>query len=196
MPKRLDVLNGSRHDSIPLFILDIEEAGFKNELDNARIIRTLTDKLDDVWGKVNRKGSYYISSATRPHHAYGSELVVTIHSEIDEDIKSQLILFVRPERDSLAVSRDVLGDIVTVGNNDIPYMGITVERSRAIELFAADKRFNANTFAAFQGVYDSLALINAGQNIAVCMTPTAIGLDVKYAVKGETLTQVLFKYNA
>lgn len=195
MPKRLEELNNTRHESYIDFMRAVTDAGFTNELDNARVMRTLSDKINEVLTKVGRKGSYYITSAMRPHPAHKQELVVTLHSDIDTNIKVDIVLFVRPERDSLAIGRDVIGEEFAQKPGDLPFTGTIVERAEAMELFSSNPRFDEHAFHAFQGVFDGLQLVNGGSKILVRMAPTSTGLDVKFTAEGKKLVRMLFEYN-
>lgn len=195
MPKRLDELNNTRHESYIDFMRSIEEAGFDNELDNARVMRTLSEKINEVLTKVERKGSYYITSTLRAHPAHKSELVVTLHSDIDPNIKVDIVLFVRPERNSLAIGRDVISEEFAQKPGDLPFTGTIVERAEAMELFSANPRFDEHAFHAFQGVFDGLELRHTGAKILVRMAPTSTGLDVKFTAEGKKLVRMLFEYN-
>jgi hypothetical protein len=195
MPKRLDDLNNTRHESYIDFMRAVNDAGFTNDLDNARVSKTLSEKINEVLSKVERKGSYYITSALRPHPAHKSELVVTLHSDISPDVKVDIVLFVRPERDSLAIGRDVIGEEFSQTPCDIPFGGTLVDSIQATELFLANKRFNKDAFAAFQGVLNGLSLANSGVKILIRMTPTATGLDVKFTYEGKKLARMLFEYS-
>lgn len=195
MPKRLDELNNTRHESYIDFMRSIEETGFTNELDNARVMRTLSEKINEVLNKVERKGSYYITAVLRPHPAHKSELVVTLHSDISPDIKVDIILFVRPERDSLAIGRDVIGEEFSPTPGDIPFNGTLVGRDEALELFAANKRFNSHAYTAFYCALGGLELDHPSTKILMRMTPTATGLDIKFTHEGKKLVRMLFEYS-
>lgn len=193
MPKRLNELENKRHDSIPMFVIDLEQSGFTNELDNSRILQALTDALNAMWARVARKGSYYITTASRRNHAQNNELVVTIHSDTDETVKSTVVLFVRTDRDSLAVSRDVTDDEVVIGRNDIPYSGRFVSFEEGLRLFTENKRFNDVTIAVFKAAH--AAVIDAVGPIAIRIAPLATGIDVKYMVGDRKLSSMRYEFN-
>lgn len=193
MPKRLNELENKRHESIPLFAIDLQQVGFTNELDNARILQALTDALNAMWHRVARKGSYYITTALRRNHSNNGELVVTIHSDLDETVKSTVILFVRPDRDSLTVSRDVTDDEVIIGKNDIPYSGRFIDLDEGMRLFTENKRFNDVTIAAFKAVHDAVSGIVGPVTIRIA--PLVTGIDVKYMVGDRKLSSMRYEFN-
>lgn len=195
MPKRLDSLAGKRFESIVSFMRDAEEVGFTNDLDNGRVMRTLTEKIDEIWTQVSRQSSYFITTGLRHHPLHKSELVVTLHSDVNEKVTVKVYLFVRPERDSIAIARDVLDDGLLPLKSDLPYSGITLEYTAAEKLFKEQNRFNEVSLAAFTSVYIAVAALAKGERCMLKITPLATGLDVKYIAAGTQLTSVRYEYN-
>lgn len=194
MAKRLDVLNNTKHDGILDFMRELQEAGFDNELDNGRVMKAINDKIDEMWGQVERQGSYCLTCLTRPHPVQLSQLVVTIHSSVSEDVKLDVILFVRPERDSIAVSRDVLGEEFNHSVADIPFTGTLMDMAEAEDYIKKSQRFNLCTLIAFRAVYQSLTAMDGNSKLLMRLTPTSTGLDVKYTVKGNKVSRMMYEY--
>lgn len=195
MTKRLIDLHNTKHDSYIDFMRDVANAGFDNELDNARVIKTLSDKVTEVLGRVERKGSYFITATFGAHAVHKEALTVTIHSTVSEPVKVDIILFVRPDRDSLAIGRDVIGEEFKAAVGDIPFAGQLMDIEEARKHFQESKRFNEHAIMAFEAVYKALCETQAKGTCLLRLTPTATGLDVKFTVDGKKLTRLLFEYS-
>jgi hypothetical protein len=195
MPNRLNELHDARHNSYIDFMRAVINAGFDNELDNARVIKTLTEKVSEVWTRVERKGSYFITSMFGPHVIHGEALTVTVHSDVDEAVKVDTILFVRQDRDSLAIGRDVIGEEFMTATADIPFSGMLMDIDEARKHFQESKRFNEPTIMAFEATYKALSSVQPSSKCLLRLTPTATGLDVKFTVDGKKLTRLLFEYS-
>jgi hypothetical protein len=202
MSKRLIGMGGKKFNDMLDFMRDLQAEGFTNELDNARVMKALHEKIDEIWARVSRQGSYHITTENREHQVHGTELVVTLHSTHDASVIVTLILFVRPDRDSLAVGRDVLNDEVKLNGSDLPYSGVTVDWEKAKELFLANPRFNNASFSIFKGVYVSLSDhyddlepgIMLEHPLTLRIAPMASGIDVKYQHRGQKVACVKFEY--
>lgn len=195
MPKRLNELHNTRHDSYVDFMRAVNEAGFTNELDNARVMKTLSEKINEVMDRAGRKGSYFITSLFGKHPVHGEALIVTLQSDVSEEAKVDIILFVRKDRDSLAIDRDVIGEEFKNGAGDIPFSGQLMEFEEARDHFRASKRFNEYAVIALEATYKALCATQAKGKCLLRVTPTATGMDVKFTVDGKKLTRVLFEYS-
>jgi hypothetical protein len=195
MSQRFNDLNNQRYESIIDFMRYAADVGFNNELDNSRVMRALNDRLEEMWSQLNRKGSYYLTTRVQPHPVHVNELVVTIHSDIDENVKNDTILFIRPERDSIAVRRDVIEDSHHITKGDIPYSGVTVNYLEGERLFLEKGRFNEFAIAAFRSTYTAIAACSVGEPCVLKISPLVTGLDVKYMAGNKKLACIRFEYS-
>jgi hypothetical protein len=195
MPKRLDGLAGKRFESIVSFMREVEEVGFTSDIDNGRVMKTLTEKIDEIWAQVDRKSGCFITTETRPHPRHETELVVTLHSDVNEEVSVKVYLFVRKERDSIAIARDVLEDDYPPVKGDVPYAGITLDYTKAERLFREKNRFSEASIAAFTAVYVAISDIARSEKCTLRITPLASGLNVKYIVANKDQATVRYEYN-
>lgn len=203
MSKRLNDLGNKNYDGMLDFMRDLQENGFTNELDNARVMKTISDKIEEILSRTERKGSYKIETEIRTSTAGVFELVVKVVSTHDTSIVTNMILFVRPDRDSLAVGRDVIGDEIKIGAADLPYGGVTVGWEKGKEIFQANTRFNKAMFATFAAVYNALVEHHENEDPGVTtdtplemrISPLASGIDVKYQLAGKKVATIKFEYN-
>lgn len=194
MPKRLNSFNGKRYESIVTFMHDVIEAGFDNEMDNARIMQNFSGKIDELWAKVERKGSYYITTKCRSHSEHSRELEVTFQSDIDESVSSKIILFVRPERDSLAIRRDVLEETIVIGKSDIAYAGKVLSYEDAKKFFIATDRFNIESLIAFEAMFNAISALSL-EKTQVKISPIINGLHIVFISGNKNVSTVRFEYS-
>lgn len=195
MSNRLNDLHNTRHEGMLDFMRDLEVAGFDNELDNGRVMNTLSEKINEVFSKVQREGSYFITSEVKAHPAHKQQLVVTIHSTISKDVVADAILFVRPERNSIAISRDVMSEGFKAEGSDLPFSGAMLTYTEALKYITDSKRFASYMPIIFKSVHDAVASTQDSDKCMIRLTPLPSGIDVKYMIGGKKVTRLLVEYN-
>lgn len=195
MAERLKQLNQKRYEGILEFMQALKRADFTNEFDNARVLKVLTEKVDEAWSLVNRKGRIYITSETKQSNLHGTDLVVIVHSTENMAVQLPTILFVRPDRQSLAIYTNVLSEQIKMGQNDIPVGGVDVNWEEAQKIFRENPRFDEQAFLIFKAVYESIQKPNENIACVIHMTPQPSHLSVNYRLGGNKVIDMRFGYN-
>lgn len=194
MAHRLTQLNNKRFGGILDFMEALRAADFTNEFDNARVLRILSEKVDEVWVAVKRKGSVFITTETKPSQLHETDLIVIVNSTERTDVQSAVMLFVRPDRGSLSVYTNVLSQQVKPDPNDLP-AAQEVSWEEAEKIFRTHPRFNEQAFLTFRAVYDSISPPGVDMPCTLHLTPNHTHLNVGYKVKGNKVMDVRFGYN-